>query len=82
MGRLIGDYLQPRLPKKSSRKERSNKMEAITVGGIMCLVYAVWYLLGERKARHIAKLKAEAEANDLSVERTITRHVKACRKEK
>jgi len=52
----------------------------LQIGGLFVLAYAVKYMLAERKAKHIAKLRAEAEANSLNVERTINQHVKACRK--
>jgi len=54
----------------------------LVVGGVVVLAVCVKHMLSERKAKRIAKLMAEAQANDLSVERTINKHVRDMRKEK
>ena len=51
----------------------------LQVGGLVVLAVCVKHMLNERKAKRIAKLMAEAQANDLSVERTINKHVKSMR---
>lgn len=52
----------------------------LVVGGVACIVVVVRYILGERKDKHIAKLRAEADANSVAnVGRVIGAHVKDAR---
>lgn len=52
----------------------------LVLGGAACIVVVVRYIMGERKVKHIAKLRAEADANSVAnVGRVIGAHVKDAR---
>ena len=47
--------------------------------GVVALVSGAWIIRGELREKHIARLKAQADANSLVVGRTINQHVRDTR---